>query len=109
MEKYSEEIPEFVLRNKVKGGLTGYAQVYGKYNTSALDKLKLDLLYITNYSFKLDIEIIFETIKILFDRGSTEGFTQEAGQKLHDAELAGQSSISMSGRKVDKMVKNQIV
>ncbi len=96
VEKYSEEIPEFVLRHKVKGGLTGYAQVYGKYNTSALDKLKLDLLYITNYSFKLDIEIIFETIKILFDRGSTEGFSQEAGQKIHDAELAGKSTISIS-------------
>ena len=50
VEIYSETIPEFRFRSKVKGGLTGYAQVYGKYNTSALDKLKMDLIYIENYS-----------------------------------------------------------
>ena len=48
IEKYGKEIPEFTYRLKVKGGLTGYAQVYGKYNTTALDKLKMDLLYIVN-------------------------------------------------------------
>lgn len=56
-EMYAEDIPEWPLRLKVKGGLTGYAQVYGKYNTTALDKLKLDLFYITNYSLMLDIQI----------------------------------------------------
>ena len=76
-EKYSREIPEWDFRNKVRGGLTGYAQVYGKYNTSALDKLKLDLIYITNYSLLLDLQIIFETVKILFRKDSTEGFTKE--------------------------------
>ncbi len=74
VEKYTREIPEFSFRLKMKGGLTGYAQVYGKYNTSALDKLKLDLTYITNYSLLTDIQIIFETVKILFLRESTEGF-----------------------------------
>ena len=74
VEKYTKEIPEFAFRLKMKGGLTGYAQVYGKYNTSALDKLKLDLTYITNYSLLTDIQIIFETVKILFFRESTEGF-----------------------------------
>lgn len=73
-EKYSQEIPEFPFRLKVKGGLTGYAQVYGKYNTSALDKLKLDMMYIMNWSILLDIQIIFETMKVLFKRESTEGF-----------------------------------
>ena len=63
---------------KVKGGLTGYAQVYGKYNTTAYDKLKLDLMYIQNYSLLMDIEIIFRTVKILFMRESTEGFSEEA-------------------------------
>ena len=77
VEKYSKDIPEFSLRHKVKGGLTGLAQVYGKYNTSALDKLKMDLNYILNYSLLLDIQIIFETIKILFQKESTEGFYEE--------------------------------
>ncbi len=87
VEMYTEQIPEFVLRSKMKGGLTGYAQVYGKYNTTALDKLKLDLLYITNYSFLLDIQIIFETIKILVQKESTEGFSEDASNKMHDTDL----------------------
>ena len=58
VEKYSREIPEFSYRLKVKGGLTGYAQIYGKYNTSAYDKLRLDLMYIEKYSVLLDIKLI---------------------------------------------------
>ena len=85
VEKYTSEIPEFKYRHKVKGGLTGYAQVYGKYNTSALDKLKLDLLYITNYSFFLDIQILFETLKILFIKDSTEGFDEKMVKEIHDS------------------------
>ena len=84
---YSEMIPEFVYRYKVKGGLTGYAQVYGKYNTSALDKLKLDLVYITNFSLMLDFQIIMETLKILFSKESTEGFTATKSAEMHDHEL----------------------
>ena len=74
MEEYSEDIPEFVLRTKVKGGLTGYAQIYGKYNTSAYDKLRLDLMYIENYSIFLDIKLILMTIQIMLKKESTEGF-----------------------------------
>lgn len=74
VEMYKKEIPEFVFRYKVKGGLTGYAQVYGKYNTTAYDKLRLDLLYIENYSILLDIKLIIETVRILFSKESTEGF-----------------------------------
>ena len=77
VELYTREIPEFPYRMKVKGGLTGYAQVYGKYNTMAYDKLKLDLMYIQNYSVLLDIEIILKTIKVLFMKESTEGFEEE--------------------------------
>lgn len=76
VEKYTESIPEFKYRTKVKGGLTGYAQVYGKYNTSAYDKIKLDLMYIENYSFALDLRIVIMTIKVLFMKSSTEGFVE---------------------------------
>lgn len=76
--EYEKEIPEFAYRLKVKAGLTGYAQVYGKYNTTAYDKLKLDLMYIQNYNIRLDFEIMFKTVQILFIRESTEGM--EAGQ-----------------------------
>lgn len=74
VELYTKQIPEFGYRMKVKGGLTGYAQVYGKYNTTAYDKLKMDLMYIQNYSLLLDVEIIFKTVKVLFMKESTEGF-----------------------------------
>ena len=76
VEKYVEEVPEFTYRMKVKGGLTGYAQIYGKYNTSAYDKLKLDLMYIQNYSILLDLRLILMTVKIMFIKDSTEGFEE---------------------------------
>ena len=72
-EKYTEEIPEFKFRLKVKAGLTGYAQVWGKYNTTPYDKLKLDLTYIENYSIWLDLKILLLTVKILFQKENTEG------------------------------------
>lgn len=71
--QYVEEMPEFVFRMKVKAGLAGYAQVYGKYNTTPYDKLKLDLSYIENYSVWLDIKLMLLTLKILFKPESTEG------------------------------------
>lgn len=73
MEKYMQEMPEFAFRTKVKAGLAGYAQVYGKYNTTPYDKLKLDLTYIENYSIWLDIKLMLLTVKILFTPDSTEG------------------------------------
>ena len=78
VEKYTAAIPEFEFRSKVKGGLTGFAQIYGKYNTSAYDKIKLDLMYIENYSFLLDIKLILMTIRIVFKKESTEGFDKVA-------------------------------
>lgn len=80
VEKYTEEIAEFEYRLKVKGGLTGYAQIYGKYNTTPYDKLKLDLMYIQNYSLLLDIRLILMTVKIMFMKESTEGFEKQ-GEK----------------------------
>lgn len=71
--QYEQDIPEFHLRLQVKAGLTGYAQVYGKYNTTPLDKLKLDLIYIAQCSVLFDLRILFYTIKIIFIPESTEG------------------------------------
>jgi lipopolysaccharide/colanic/teichoic acid biosynthesis glycosyltransferase len=77
VEKYTKEFPEFAYRHKVKAGLTGYAQVYGKYNTTSYDKLKLDLFYIENDSLRTYIRLIFMTIKVLFMKESTEGFDKQ--------------------------------
>lgn len=77
VEKYSAEIPEFNIRHKVKGGLTGYAQIYGKYNTTAYDKLRLDLMYIENYSLLLDIKLMVMTLQIMVRKESTEGFDKQ--------------------------------
>lgn len=81
-EEYMKDIPEFNYRLKVKGGLTGYAQVFGKYNTSAYDKLRLDLMYIQNFSFLLDLKLILATIKILFIKESTEGFDSQVSENM---------------------------
>ena len=72
-EEYSKAIPEFSFRLKVKAGLTGYAQVYGQYNTIPYDKLKLDLTYITSYSLWLDIKLMILTVKILFKKEKSAG------------------------------------
>lgn len=71
--QYMEDMPEFAFRMKVKAGLAGYAQVYGKYNTTPYDKLKLDLTYIEQYSVWLDLKLMLLTLKILIKPESTEG------------------------------------
>lgn len=76
-EEYLADIPEFKFRLKVKAGLTGYAQVYGKYNTTPYDKLKLDLYYIQNYSFWRDLQLLMMTFKILFIKENREGVEQD--------------------------------
>ena len=74
--QYEKELPEFKLRLQAKAGLTGYAQVYGKYNTTPYDKLQMDLMYIAKPSILEDLRIIFATIKILFIPESTEGVAE---------------------------------
>ena len=76
--EYEKELPEFSLRLQAKAGLTGYAQVYGKYNTSPYDKLQMDLMYLAKPSLWEDLRIMFATVKILFIPDSTEGI--EEGQ-----------------------------
>lgn len=71
--EYVKDTPEFAFRTKVKGGLTGYAQVYGRYKTGTYDKLRLDLIYIENHSLLLDIKLMLMTPQILFRKESSEG------------------------------------
>ena len=79
-----KDIPEFSYRLKMKAGLTGYAQIYGKYNTTFYDKLKLDLFYIRNYSFFLDLKLLLLTPKIMFMKESSEGIDQEEGAEREE-------------------------
>ena len=85
--EYEEEIPEFRFRLKVKAGLTGYAQVYGKYNTTPYDKLKLDMYYIQHYKMWMDIQLILMTFKIMFMKDNTEGVDEnQKTASIHEKE-----------------------
>ncbi len=75
-KQYCEEMPEFALRLQAKAGLTGYAQVYGKYNSTPYDKLQMDLMYIAHPSLIEDLKIMLGTVKILFMPESTEGISE---------------------------------
>lgn len=76
IKEYVKEIPEFAYRTRVKAGLTGYAQVYGKYNTTNLDKLKLDMIYVEKGSILMDLKLIFLTLKVIFLKEATEGLEE---------------------------------
>lgn len=76
--EYEKDIPEFCFRLNAKAGLTGYAQVMGKYNTTPYDKLKLDLIYIQSFSLVLDLKIMLMTVKTIFEKESTEGIDEKA-------------------------------
>lgn len=75
--KYEETLPEFRLRLQAKAGLTGYAQVYGKYNSTPREKLHMDMIYISRPSIIEDIRLIFTTVRVLFMKESTEGFDSQ--------------------------------
>ena len=77
IKQYVEDMPEFTYRMKVRAGITGYAQLYGKYNTKPYDKLKFDLYYMEQYSLLLDFRLIILTIKIVFSKESTEGVKED--------------------------------
>lgn len=82
--EYEKEMPEFEFRTRVKAGVTGFAQIYGKYNTVPYDKLKLDLFYIENYSLWMDIKLILMTVKTVLKKDSTEGVEQGQMTGLHE-------------------------
>lgn len=87
---YSSDYPEFDLRHRVKTGITGFAQIYGKYNTSPKDKLNMDLFYIETYSPLQDIKLLTLTLKTIFTKNSTEGFENDSNsepQKSKSIEL----------------------
>lgn len=98
-EKIEEELPEFAYRTKVKAGLTGYAQIYGKYNTTAFDKLKLDLTYIRNFSLLLDLKLILMTPKILLMKESTEGVMDQEKLLMEQELAAAKIEIQFDERK----------
>jgi len=77
IDQFKEEIPNFKYRVTVKAGLTGLAQVLGKYSTDPKNKLRYDLLYIRDYSLLLDIKIILQTIKIMFMKNSSAGIKED--------------------------------
>lgn len=82
-EKYQETMPEFRYRLKVKAGLTGYAQVMGKYNTTPYDKLKMDMMYIEHQSLHEDLKLVITTIRTLFVPDASEGVEGELPIETH--------------------------
>lgn len=84
VELYTSQIIEFKYRANVKAGITGLAQIYGRYNTSAYDKLKLDLIYISNYSILFDLELLMKTFKVFIMKENTEGFDEMTSNKISE-------------------------
>ena len=97
-EEYRQYMPEFDYRLKVKGGLTGFAQIYGKYNTTPYDKLKLDLMYIENYSFRLDLKLILVTLKVIFMKESTEGVAEGQITATQEPEMYHEKNTSAANK-----------
>jgi lipopolysaccharide/colanic/teichoic acid biosynthesis glycosyltransferase len=85
-EEYEKDMPEFRFRLRVKAGLTGYAQVTGVYDTTPYDKLKMDLMYIENYSFRMDMQIILMTIKTMFFPSRSNEAAGEQTNRKEDSE-----------------------
>lgn len=81
VDQFQEENPHYYLRHNVRAGITGYAQVYGKYASDFNSKLNFDLLYIKKYTLLLDVKIMLQTIKILFDKVSSKGLDEEEYEK----------------------------
>lgn len=95
---YTRELPEFALRLRVKAGMTGYAQIYGRYNTTPRDKLNMDLFYTEDFSILQDVKLMFMTLKILFVRESTEGFAGPSAAKARlDEDPLAESKAAADG------------
>jgi len=81
-DEFSKRVANYDMRYGLKAGLTGYAQVYGKYNTRVSDKILMDMIYGTTYSFVLDVKIILLTIRVMFTKSATEGLDEERDRDL---------------------------
>lgn len=101
-EKYEKNMPEFKYRLKVKAGLTGYAQVMGKYNTTPYDKLKMDLMYIENQSLWEDLKIFIATIRICFVPDATEGVESTGPVETVRDRISHDSSVDGEENQVQK-------
>ena len=91
IERYKETYPDFAYREKMKAGITGYAQIEGRYNTTPEDKLMLDLMYIESFSVWLDIKLLMRTVTVLFKRDSTQGFSPSVGRVPVEIDHPGKS------------------
>ena len=98
--QYEEEMPEFEFRTRVKAGVTGFAQIYGKYNTVPYDKLKLDLFYIENFSLWMDMKLILMTVKTMLKKDSTEG--------VEESQTTGLKDISKGNEDVERIVSENV-
>ena len=87
VSQFEQQNPHYYLRHNVRAGITGYAQVYGKYASDFNSKLNFDLIYIKQYSLILDMKIMLQTIKILFDKVSSQGLDEAERTILSEEEL----------------------
>lgn len=104
VEMYTEELPEFKYRLRVKAGLTGYAQIAGKYNTTPKDKLMMDMMYIEQYSVFKDIQLLFQTAIVLLKSDSTEAFHKGKGEKeyvFQGVEIGEEEQLELQRGEVD--------
>jgi len=81
-KQYEEIYPNFAFRTKVKAGITGFAQIYGQYNTAPDDKLFLDIMYIETLTIWQDIKLLLQTLKVVFKASSTEGVSNDSTTAL---------------------------
>jgi exopolysaccharide biosynthesis polyprenyl glycosylphosphotransferase len=91
VEQFSKDIPEYAHRYLVKAGITGYAQIYGKYDTSPVDKLKYDLLYIKDYNLLLDIKLILQTFRVF--RGKKAMYQRTGSSREDHVKQKGKSAV----------------
>ena len=91
ISRYKEVLPSFVYREKMKAGLTGYAQIEGRYNTTPEDKVMLDLMYIESFSIRQDIKLLFRTLTVFFKSDSTQGFEQIPVEKGEEEQATAAS------------------
>lgn len=102
VDQYTHDLPEFSYRLRVKAGLTGYAQIAGKYNTSPKDKLVMDLMYIEQYSIWLDIKLIFQTLTVFLKASdSTEAFKTGDEYDFFTSEDAVEKEIDTSQKSAE--------